>query len=265
MDEQTLQLLYALLQNAPGKTPSQRLNYLQDISGSLGIDLFGGGRDYVPGTFAEEPNIVGETYGNDPVAAAIFNSINSNMSPIQAYQSADEAGLIPKDTMGDPTFDYLKLATDYAEAEAKRRVAASQFQQQDDLNRQIFEAEQKPGLQDLFGENVYEAAGAPTETQLMRQYLDALKPKGGAVPARSTPSPLSGGRTAERFRNVLADAGAGTTARGFVPQGLERFAEGVARSRAKQQVGEMQKRFIPTQRSQDLQYKLALIQAIGGG
>jgi hypothetical protein len=262
MDEQTLQLLYALIQGAPGKTPAQRLNYLQDISGSLGIDLFGGGRDYVPGTFTEEQNIVGETYGNDPVAAAIFNSINSNMSPIQAYQSADEAGLIPKDTMGDPTFDYLKLATDYAEAEAKRRVAASQFQQQDALNRQIFEAGQKPGLQDLFGENVYEAAGAPSEAKLMQQYLDTLKPKRAAS---ATPSALSGGRTVERLRNAASAAGAPVSARGLVEPGLERFAEGVARSRAKQQVGEMQKRFRPTDRSQDLQYKLALIQAIGGG
>ena len=65
------------------------------------------------------------------------------MSPIQAYQAVlnDEnlANQIPKDAMGEPLVDLLKIGTDYAEAEAKRRAASSQFQQQEGLNRQIFE------------------------------------------------------------------------------------------------------------------------------
>lgn len=262
MDEQTLQLLYALIQGAPGNTPSQRLNYLQDISKSLGVDLFGGGREYVPGTYVDEPNIVGETYGSDPIAAAIFNSINNGMSPIQAYQAVlnDEnlANQIPKDAMGEPLVDLLKIGTDYAEAEAKRRAASSQFQQQEGLNRQIFEAEKQPGLQDLMGENVYEAAGAPSESELMRQYLDRLKPN------RPATSAVQGGGTVQRFRDVLSKAGAPTTAKGLVEPGLERFAEGFARSQAKKQVGEMRNRYMPTQKSQDLQYQLALIAALGG-
>lgn len=262
MGEEELLILQYLLQNAPGNTASQRLNYLQDLTGSLGLDLFGtGGRDYVSQPFVEVPNVVGETYRNDPIAAAGFNAmLQQNMSPLEAFQAimdnSDLADRVPTDMMGDPMVDYLKVFTDFAQNEAERSVERQRFQQQDVFNRQLFEAEQKPGLQDLFGQSAFEAADQPTEAGLMKSYLDALRPKeSAAVPA------VQGGRTVERLRGVLAQAGAPTSARGAVPGGLERFAEGVARSRAKQQVGEMKRRFVPTDRSSQVQQSLALLLA----
>lgn len=271
MNEEQLLILQYLLQNAPGKTASQRLNYLQDLTGSLGIDLFGGGRDYVSQPFVETPNVVGETYRNDPIAAAGFNAmLNQNMSPLDAFQAImDDPNLadrIPTDAMGDPMVDYLRVFTDFAQNQAEQSVARQRFEQEDMFNRQLFEAEQKPGLQDLFGQSAYEAAQQPTEAMLMKSYLDSLRPQQrAATGGTGSGSAISGGRTAERFRNVLAQAGAPTTARGGVPAGLEKFAEGVARSRAKQQVGEMKRRFVPTERSQQMQQSLAFLLASMGG
>lgn len=269
MNEEQLLILQYLLQNAPGKTASQRLNYLQDLSGSLGINLFGGARDYVSQPFIETPNVIGETYRNDPIAAAGFNAmLTQNMSPLQAFQAImddeDLAARVPTDTMGDPMVDYLKVFTDFAQNEAERAVERQRFEQQDVFNRQLFEAEQKPGLKDLFGQSVYEAAEQPTEAMLMKSYLDSLRSPKPPASIAEVGSAISGGRTAERFRNVLAKAGVPTTARGAVPAGLERFAEGVARSRAKQQIGEMKRRFVPTDRSAQVQQSLALLLASMG-
>lgn len=248
MGEEELLILQYLLQNAPGNTASQRLNYLQDLSGSLGINLFGGARDYVSQPFIETPNVVGETYRNDPIAAAGFNAmLQQNMSPLEAFQAImdnpDLADRVPTDTMGDPMVDYLKVFTDFAQNEAERSVERQRFQQQDVFNRQLFEAEQKPGLQDLFGQSAFEAADQPTEESLAKQYLARLQPRTE--------------RNLQKFRY----AGRTTADDNAAPPGLERFAEGVARSRAKQQVSEMKRRFVPTDRSSQVQQSLALLLA----
>jgi hypothetical protein len=77
--------------NVYGKTPANKLNYLQDVASSLGVplmELFGAPPDYGPApTMADNPAF--KVYGSNPVFAKAFELMDTQgMDPRRAYEAA---------------------------------------------------------------------------------------------------------------------------------------------------------------------------------
>lgn len=156
----------AWLASMPGKTQAQKLNYLQDVLGMTGVDLFGAKQEpFVP---AIAPvNQIEAVWGNDPGMAAIMDFIQvDKMSPKAAVDKARELGEIPQyNAAVKGEVDYLDLASQFAAEEAKR----PQFEAQQAADLAAYEAGRKPGLNDMFA-TPYEQMGAPSVDDLMAAY-----------------------------------------------------------------------------------------------
>ena len=158
----------AWLASMPGKTQAQKLNYLQDVLGMSGVDLFGAKQEpFVPGV--APVNQIEAVWGKDPAMAAIMDFMQfDGMSPKSAVDEARKQGLVPEyDAYNRGEVDYMDLASQFAAEEAKR----PQFEAQQQADLAAYEAARKPGLNDLF-QTPYQQMGAPSVDDLMAAYAN---------------------------------------------------------------------------------------------
>jgi hypothetical protein len=163
MDEQEF---YRWLASLPGKTEQQKLNYLQDVLGTTGVDLFGTKQEpYVAAP--DYVNQVEAVWGQDPNMGAIMDFIQfDGMSPKAAVDEARRQGLIPKyDPNNEQEINYLDLASQFAGEEMKRK----QFELEQQTARDKYDAGLKPTLNNMFA-TPYEQMGAPSVDELMAKY-----------------------------------------------------------------------------------------------
>ena len=163
MDEQEF---YRWLASLPGKTEQQKLNYLQDVLGTTGVDLFGTKQEpFVPAP--DYVNQVEAVWGQDPNMGAIMDFIQfDGMSPKAAVDEARRQGLIPKyDPNNEQEINYLDLASQFAGEETKRK----QFELEQQTARDKYDAGLKPTLGSMFA-TPYEQMGAPSVDELMAKY-----------------------------------------------------------------------------------------------
>jgi hypothetical protein len=163
MDEQEF---YRWLASLPGKTEQQKLNYLQDVLGTTGVDLFGTKQEpFVPAP--DYVNQVEAVWGQDPNMGAIMDFIQfDGMSPKAAVDEARRQGLIPKyDPNNKQEINYLDLASQFAGEEMKRK----QFELEQQTARDKYDAGLKPTLNNMFA-TPYEQMGAPSVDELMAKY-----------------------------------------------------------------------------------------------
>ena len=161
----------AWLASMPGKTQAQKLNYLQDVLGMSGVDLFGAKQEpFVPGV--APVNQIEAVWGNDPAMAAIMDFMQfDGMSPKSAVDEARKQGLVPEyDAYNKGEVDYMDLASQFAAEEAKR----PQFEAQQQADLAAYEAARKPGLNDLF-QTPYQQMGAPSVDDLMAAYANDMQ------------------------------------------------------------------------------------------
>jgi len=181
MNDEDLMQLYAILQGVPGKTGSQRLNFLQDI----GLDFTGRNPQFFEEQFIGEMepelvNPVGRAYGRDAKWTNIFGKIESGMDPDSAVAAAIKEGVIEKPGgFGDEANNPYQIARDYAIKEAeleskwndwsrRNQTESAKFGEKQNRLRSEFEADQPYTLQDLRGVSQFEAKGAPTVDELVR-------------------------------------------------------------------------------------------------
>lgn len=159
------------LASVPGKTQAQKLNYLQDVLGMAGVDLFGAKQEpFVPGV--APVNQIEVVWGQDPAMAAIMDFMQfDGMSPKSAVDEARKQGLIPEyDPYNKGEVDYMDLASQFAAEEAKR----SQWEVQNQADFAAYEATRKPGLNDLF-QTPYQQMGSPSVDDLMAAYAKDIQ------------------------------------------------------------------------------------------
>jgi hypothetical protein len=163
MDEQQFLNWLASL---PGKTTQQKLNYMQDVLGTVGVDLFGAKQEpFVPDV--APVNQIEAVWGTDPGMAAVMDFIRvDKMSPKEAVDEARTQGLIPRfDPNNKGEIDYMGLASDFASEEASR----PQWEAQQAQNQVKYEAGLKPTLDNMF-QSPYERMGSPTVDDLLGLY-----------------------------------------------------------------------------------------------
>lgn len=270
-------LIYQLISSMPGKSMSQKLNFFQDISKSLGIDAFGAGRDFVEEEFYERPNEVDAVWGKDPVASVLFDAVDDGMSPMEAYQSALSQGLINKPGPGeDSVINYMDLVSKYAEAEAKRLADRGMFDQKQANARALFEAEDQPGWDDLFNApTLFEAAGSPTEETLAQEYVRGdsrfrsasnmkkqqdIQDRAGSVMRAGLSAGLAPFGKAPRERTAPS-SGAPRFSDDPV---LNEFVQRISREKARKELPIMQSRMAPTAKGQQAMRALAMLKMFGG-
>jgi hypothetical protein len=154
------------LASLPGKTTQQKLNYMQDVLGTVGVDLFGTKQEpFVPDV--APVNQVEAVWGTDPGMAAVMDFIRvDRMSPKEAVDEARTQGLIPRfDPNNKGEIDYMGLASQFASEEASR----PQWEAQQAQNRVKYEAGLKPTLDNMF-QSPYERMGSPTVDDLLGLY-----------------------------------------------------------------------------------------------
>jgi hypothetical protein len=164
MDEE--QQFLEWLSSLPGKTTQQKLNYMQDVLGTVGVDLFGAKQEpFVPDV--APVNQIEAVWGTDPGMAAVIDFIRvDKMSPKEAVDEARTQGLIPRfDPNNKGEIDYMGLASDFAGEEASR----PQWEAQQAQNRVKYEAGLKPTLDNMF-QSPYERMGSPTVDDLLGLY-----------------------------------------------------------------------------------------------
>lgn len=282
MDEQQLQQLLMLyvLQNAPGSSRSQKLNYAQDLMKAQGVDLFGTGApaEFVPSE--DMPvNEVEAVWGADPGMQALMDFIRvDGLSPRDAVVEARKQGLIPKGTPSDPDeVNYLGLASDFAKGELKR----SQYESKLVGERAKFEAERTPGLGSLTEQTVFQQMGEPSVDMLVRQYAarrnpELQKPAGQAAPY----VPLKNGRKPGQDKSLENMYGEAAYYRGqpearkreqAVVRGefssnpmIEKFAQGEARGDVSRILDRSKQRYVVSPDSEKVMNTLAMLNLLGG-
>ena len=276
MGEQELLALYQLIASMPGKTMSQKLNFFQDMSGTLGVDLFGGETEpFVEQQFVDTPNEVDAVWGRDPVASVLFDAIDEGMSPLEAYQAALDQELIKKPAYGEtPLVNYLDLASQYAAAEAGRTAERNKFDAEQANKRSIFESKQGPTLSDLLNPpTVFEATGSLSEKDLAKEFA------AGDSRFRS-PSNMAKRQGAAGFANVAKKAalqpfkmaGKNVSEQNITPVSssfsddpvLNQYVERLTRERARQTIPKMQSRVMPTEKGQQAMQAMAMMRLFGG-
>jgi hypothetical protein len=182
MDEQQF---LEWLSSLPGNTTQQKLNYMQDVLGTVGVDLFGAKQEpFVPDV--APVNQVEAVWGTDPGMAAVMDFIRvDRMSPKAAVDEARTQGLIPRfDPNNKGEIDYLGLASQFAGEEASR----PQWEAQQAQNRVKYEAGLKPTLGNMF-QSPYERMGSPTVDDLLGLYggvADRQRFMSGSLPKSSS-------------------------------------------------------------------------------
>jgi hypothetical protein len=183
MDEE--QQFLEWLSSLPGNTTQQKLNYMQDVLGTVGVDLFGAKQEpFVPDV--APVNQVEAVWGTDPGMAAVIDFIRvDKMSPKEAVDEARTQGLIPRfDPNNKGEIDYMGLASDFAGEEASR----PQWEAQQEQNRAKYEAGLKPTLGNMF-QSPYERMGSPTVDDLLGLYggaADRQRFMSGSLPKSSS-------------------------------------------------------------------------------
>lgn len=270
MGEEDMLLIYQLVNAMPGKTMSQKLNFFQDLGGSLGFDPFGGDqRDFVEEPYYDAPNRVDQVWGRDPVASVLFDAIDEGMSPMEAYQAAVERELVKEPAPGEKAqVDYLDLASQYATAEAARLADKAQFETEQAGKRAVFESKRQPSLMDLFNApTLYEAAGAPTEQELAEEYVQGdprfrsqsnLAKRGAAQnvvgAGRQAVAGLFGKRMDERpmMKTSFSDDPV-----------LNQYVQRIATEKANKELPIMKSRMMPTDRGQQALQMLSMLKMFG--
>ena len=164
--------LQQLLSGMPGKTEAQRLNYLQDLMKSSGVDLFNTNQpvqQYMP-TVPDYVNKVEAVWGKDSTAGALFDAMDRGMSAKDAVDAARKQNLIPAyDPKNKGEVDYLKIATDWQTENLAKNEQANKLV----LEKQKFDAEQaakhKTNINDIFA-TPYEQMGQPSADRLLQDY-----------------------------------------------------------------------------------------------
>lgn len=283
-EEQFKELLRQyMLMNAPGKTGSQRLNYVQDLMGATGVDLFNltPSAEWVPSE-PEFRNPTGEIWGSDPGAGAIFDFMSQyGMSPKEAVDEARAQGLVPKyDSMNSRgnEVDYLKIANDFAKDELGR----ADWERRMADERTKFEAARKPGLGDLTKRTVFEQMGSPSVESLVAKYAGNRNPDAKVksmaapfVPAKDGRKPGQGKARENMYGEYAYYRGnpqaqkveqAASGSKGFSSNPIiEKFAQREARGDVGRILDRSKKRFVVTPESEKVLRTLSMLQMLGNG
>lgn len=276
MDEEQFKQLLMLyvLQNAPGSSRSQKLNYAQDLMKAQGVDLFssGAGAEFVP----SEPMPVNEVeavWGADPGMQAVMDFIRvDGLSPKDAIVEARKQGLIPKGTPTDPDeFNYLGLASDFAKGELKR----SQYESKLADERAKFEAERTPGLGSLTEKTVFQQMGEPSVDMLVRQYAARRNPELQKSAGQAAPfvRKKDAGDVGEMYREAAYYRGQPearkreqAVVRGEFSSNpmIEKFAQGEARGDVSRNLARAKQRYVVSPDSEKVMNTLAMLNLLGG-
>lgn len=273
MSEEELVALLQILGQLPGNSASQRFNYLQDISGTAGLDLFGTKQEapvYTPSLATQNQTAL--MYGNDPTMQAIFAGINKGLSPYEAVARLREQGLLKDEKItkyGSTSgrIDYDQIALDYAKSKVAADAAAAQERNVFDQQVAQFERDRPATMQDIF-RTTYEAAGAPSVDRLVGEYgkkftkaqgsrVDRASTLGAkrAKPSAQQPAQAMGGRPSEYgFSGTFSND----------PE-MERAAQGYARWVANKNIDRSKKLFVPTDKGSKALDSLMLLNALKQG
>ena len=272
MTEEEMMQIYAVLQMAPGKTPAQRLKFLENI----GIDLFNPRQQFFEEQFIGEPepelvNPVAAAYGRDPAWQNIFGKIQSGMDPDSAVAAAIKEEVIPDPNtagVGDKRNNPYDIARQYAFKRAENKAAYNQwasrnqneaavFGERQNRLRSQFEAEQPYGFEDLLGQSAFEFAGSPTVEDVVadrqRRMLEKDQKRGQMRgTGRFVGSPGSGrvGETKELVRRADPLAKSEAAQKAYLDVVGQRL-EGLKQQR------------VPTERTNEVMRKLAMMGMFG--
>lgn len=242
--QEDMMLVYGLLQSAPGKTMAQKLNWLQDIAGFNPL-----GKSVVPFQESAPPMVYNQydVYGSNPDMARAFDLIqNRGVDPLTAAQ---ETGIPTQSVMGGESPE-LKALMGWAETNARNQAQLQQWQMEQDVARQKYEASQPITMKDITGRTAYdamsEAAGQPlTAEGLVSAYARNKQAKGKPinVPIRGPMAETGGGMFAGRAGEMLRKNTQAAVGR---------------------KLGKAKQTFLPSEKGQQLLDLMKIYSAMGG-
>ncbi len=275
MTPEELMQLYAIVQYAPGKTAAQKLNFLQD----LGFDVFNQPQQFVAEEFVPEAqpalrNPVADIYGRNEGYRRVFDAINNNIDPTTAVDQAVEEGVLELPMYGSDAPNPYEIAGQYAQREVENELALMNWQQRTDAERaqfmekqgrlrQEFEQKQPLSLLDLRGQTEFEALGAPTVNDLMS--LTREMERGWTA---NRPAPKGSTQDLVRmYGERIPRQGAAPAPKpneGYLSRVWqnEKYTKALEKALG-ERIGQAQKTFVPTARSEAAFKNIALMKLLG--